>query len=89
MPGAPASLPAIASAEAGGTAHGPVSTPFVRVSNLKRTLNVCYQTAQSDIDRLVKAKILKLLPGIHPKCYFSEEIYSIAYAEQDGEQPAS
>jgi Fic family protein len=63
--------------------NGLFSTPFVRVSNLRKKLGVSYPTAQSDVDELERLKILKLLPELHPKCYFSPEIYAIAYAEQN------
>jgi hypothetical protein len=42
-----------------------------------------YPTAQADIDRLVKAKILMPLRDVRPKAYFSPEIFRIAFAEQD------
>jgi Fic family protein len=63
--------------------NGLFSTPFVRVSILHKKLGVSYPTAQSDIDRLEKLKILTHLPDLHPKCYYSPEIYAIAYAEQN------
>jgi Fic family protein len=59
------------------------SNPIVRVSSLKRKLRVTYPTAQSDVDRLVKAQILQPLENIRPKAYFSNEIMSTAYGEDD------
>jgi Fic family protein len=59
------------------------SNPIVRVSSLRRTLGVSYPTAQTDIDRLVTAKILSPLAEMRPKCYYAPEIFAIAYAEQD------
>ncbi len=64
---------------------GLFSSPVVRVSHLRRTLKVTYPTAQSDVDRLVNAQILKPVPEMHPKCYYSPEIFDIAYAEQTKE----
>ncbi len=59
------------------------SSPIARVSYLKSKLNVTYPTAQSDVDRLVKAKILYPLEGIRPKAYYSPEIMAIAYSETE------
>jgi len=60
---------------------GLFSNPIVRISHLRRTLNVSYPTAQCDVDRLVKVSILETL-NVRPKCYYSSEIFRIAYAEQ-------
>jgi len=57
------------------------SNPLVRVSELKVRLNISYPTAQNDVDRLVKADILRPLPDIRPKTFFSSEIMRIAYEE--------
>lgn len=59
------------------------SNPMVRVSDLRKKLDVSYPTAQSDVNRLVKAKILAPLEDLRPKCYYAPEIFAIAYAEQD------
>jgi Fic family protein len=59
------------------------SNPIIRVSSLKRELRVTYPTAQSDVDRLVHAQILKPLEDVRPKAYFSSEIMKIAYGEND------
>jgi Fic family protein len=56
---------------------------MVRVSLLRKKLDVTYPTAQADIDRLVELKILAPLEGLRPKCYYSPEIYGIAFAEQN------
>lgn len=55
--------------------------PIVRVSRLQRTLDVTYPTAQADITRLVKAGVLRPLPGVRPKAFYSPEIMDIAYSE--------
>jgi Fic family protein len=57
--------------------------PIVRVSSLCKKEGITYPTAQADIDRLVELNILKPIEGIRPKCYYSPEIYEIAYAEQE------
>lgn len=62
--------------------HMLFSNPMVRVSSLKRQLKVSYPTAQSDVDRLVKAKILMPLPDVRPKAYYSIEIMKIAYEDE-------
>jgi Fic family protein len=63
--------------------HGLFSRPLVRTSDLRKELNITYPTAQSDLDILVKAKILTLLEGHWPKAYVAGEIFAIAYDEQD------
>jgi cell filamentation protein, protein adenylyltransferase len=57
------------------------SNPLVRVSGLKRDFSISYPTAQSDVDRLVNVGILKPLPDVRPKAYYSPQIFSIAYKE--------
>jgi Fic family protein len=60
------------------------SNPIVRVSHLTRTLKKSYPTTQSDVDKLVKAKILYPMEDFRPKSYFSPEIMAIAYQEDFG-----
>ncbi|RLA39099.1 MAG: Fic family protein [Gammaproteobacteria bacterium] len=55
------------------------ASPIVSVSQLKRTLDVSYPTANSDVQRLVKAGILAELKGIYPKTYYASEIMKVAY----------
>jgi Fic family protein len=62
---------------------GLFSSPFIRVSTLRKSSGVSYPTAQADVDRLVELKILEPMPGLRPKCYYAPEIYKIAYAEQN------
>lgn len=54
-------------------------TPLVRISNLSKEFGVHYQTAQSDVQRLVNVGILSELSGHRPKTYFAREIMDIAY----------
>ncbi|HEY3854208.1 MAG TPA: Fic family protein [Verrucomicrobiae bacterium] len=63
--------------------RGLFSNPIIRVSLLHKKLGVTYPTAQADIDRLVELEILTPLEGLRPKCYYSPEIYGIAFAEQN------
>jgi cell filamentation protein, protein adenylyltransferase len=58
------------------------SNPIIRVSQLTRRLKKSYPTTQSDVDRLVKAKILYPLPDIRPKTYYCPEIMAIAYQDE-------
>lgn len=59
------------------------NSPFVEVTGVRDLLNVSYPTAQADVDRLVKAKILRLLPNVSQKTYFAPEIFDIAYDKMD------
>jgi Fic family protein len=62
--------------------HMLFSNPIIRVSQVAKKLNKSYPTVQSDIDRLVKAKVLYLLPEVRPKAYGAPEIMAIAYHEE-------
>ena len=57
--------------------------PIVRTVSVKSHLDVHYKTAQSDIDTLVEAGILRELRFRRPKTYFAPDIMSIAY-DPDG-----
>jgi Fic family protein len=61
--------------------HGLFTNPIVRVAKLRRVLGVTYPTAQSDVDKLVKANVLRRLPDFRPRAYYSPEIFDVAYAE--------
>jgi Fic family protein len=61
--------------------HDLFSNPVVRVSDLRKKLEISYPTAQTDVDRLVQSEILKPLGDTRPKAYYSPEIFDIAYAE--------
>jgi Fic family protein len=54
-------------------------SPFLRVANLTKLLDVSYPTAKSDCERLVDCNILQLLPNVSPATYFSREIFEVAY----------
>ncbi len=56
-------------------------SPFVRIADLARTLNVTYPTAAADVQRLVEAGILEELPQANPKTYFARTIFDIAYQD--------
>ena len=48
--------------------------------------SVEYQTARSDIVRLVKVGILTELPGIRPRSFYASEIMRIAYNDLDTQE---
>ena len=54
-------------------------SPIVRVPTVKKLLDVHYQTAQADIDRLVEVGILRALRELRPKTYYAPEIIAIAH----------
>lgn len=56
-------------------------SPFVRVAELRDRLEVTYPTAKADVDRLVRAGILKQLENIAPKTFYAPEVFNIAYEE--------
>lgn len=56
--------------------------PIVRISGVAKKHNISYPTAKSDIDKLIKAGILKELIDVFPKSHFSPEIMDIAYREK-------
>ena len=58
-------------------------SPFVRVADVAKRLNVQYNTAKSDLAKLVEAGILRELPAVTPKTFYSAEVYNVAYADLD------
>jgi Fic family protein len=56
-------------------------SPFLRVADLAKRLNVTYPTADSDVQRLVQAGIVRELPNIRPKTYYAPEVFGVAYEE--------
>ena len=56
-------------------------SPFVSVSGLAEKLGVYYQTAKADVDRLVRAGILKELRQVYPKTFYAPEIFHVAYED--------
>jgi Fic family protein len=56
-------------------------SPFLRVADLARRLEVTYPTANADVERLVQAGILQVLSGISPKTYYAPEVFGVAYEE--------
>ena len=56
-------------------------SPYVQVTDVVTRLNVTYPTAKADLDRMVKAKILKHLPNAHQKTYYAPEVFDAAFAD--------
>lgn len=60
-----------------------IARPLMTIPILAKRFGVQYQTAKSDIERLIEAGILDELKGNRPKVYFSKDIYRIAFAQAD------
>ena len=60
---------------------GLFNLPYVSVVDLSKKLDVSYNTAQSDIDRLVEIGVLERLHDFRPKTYYASELFAIAYEE--------
>ncbi len=58
-------------------------SPFIQITELARRLNIHYQTAQADLEKLRDAKILVDLPNLRPKTYYAPEVYRVAYEKLD------
>ena len=76
-------------AEVGGSirlsqiVEGIFHSPFARIADLQRKLEVTYPTAKADVERLVQAGILSELEGLSPKTYYAPEVFRVAYDELD------
>ena len=58
---------------------GIFESPFVRVADLVRRMEVTYPTAKKDVERLEQFGILKELANVYPKTYYSPEVFQVAY----------
>jgi cell filamentation protein, protein adenylyltransferase len=58
-------------------------TPYLRTAELARRFGVRYQTAKSDVSYLVRKNILAELRDFPIKTFFSPEIFTLAYSEDD------
>jgi Fic family protein len=58
-------------------------TPAVTIPVVSKQFGTAYHTAQGDIERLVKAKILREVAGKYPRTFFAPEIMKIAYDIED------
>lgn len=57
------------------------NSPFVRVVELQKLLNVTFPTARSDCFRLEELGILTQLPNLSPITYYCPEIFNVAYSK--------
>jgi Fic family protein len=57
------------------------TTPIIRISSVQERFKTAYQTANLDVQKLVKAKILAPVKGGYPKAFCSHEILEAAYGE--------
>jgi Fic family protein len=57
--------------------------PILHIPYLAHKFNVTYPTAKADVDRLLKANILKELPGARRKAFYAPEVVSIIYGDID------
>ena len=64
------------------------NTPFVRVIDVQKRLNVTYPTARADLEKLALAGILKQLDGTKTKTYYAPDVYRVAY-ENISDEPES
>ena len=57
--------------------------PIVRIATLRQRFPVHYQTAQADVEELVKLGILRELPNQSQKAFYSPEVMLAAYSGPD------
>lgn len=55
--------------------------PFLEVAEVQRELGVTYPTAKADLEKLVTAGILEVLPNHRPKTFVARAIYDVAYGD--------
>ena len=58
-------------------------SPFVRVADIQRRLSVQYNTAKSDLAKLVNTGILRELADFSPKTFYAPAIYEVCYSDLD------
>jgi len=58
-------------------------SPFIRIADLPKILDVTYPTAKADIDRLVEIGILSELENIAPKTFYAPDVFNAAYDKMD------
>lgn len=59
--------------------EGLFERPIVTITEMSRRFDIGYHTAQSDAEKLVKARILTPMPGTRPKAYEAKAIFLLAY----------
>ncbi len=58
-------------------------SPILRITSVAKRLGVSYPTAKSDVERLARAGILKLLNRGVPRTYYASRIFDIAFEEEN------
>jgi Fic family protein len=61
--------------------EGIFDSPFVQVTDLARRMNIHYQTAQADLEKLKQAKVLVELTDFRPKTFYAPAVFRVAYEE--------
>ncbi len=56
-------------------------SPYVRIADLPKRLNVSYPTARTDVQRLTDAGILEELPNASQKTYYAPRVYEVIYED--------
>jgi Fic family protein len=54
-------------------------SPFARVIDVQKRLEITYPTAKSDLEKLTDVGILRPLPNVAPRTYYAPDVYQIAY----------
>lgn len=61
-------------------------SPIVTIADLARRNNVHYHTAKRDVEYLAGKNILRPLPNLPTKTFYSNEVFRIAYVESQDEE---
>lgn len=59
------------------------TSPVLTIPSVASRTNVTYATARTDVEILVKANILAVIPDHHPKTFYCNELMKVAYREED------
>jgi Fic family protein len=59
--------------------EGIFHSPYVRVADLARQLDITYPTAKADLERLVEVRILRELENVSPRTFYAPEVFDVAY----------
>lgn len=54
-------------------------TPAVTITSVSKQFGTAYHTAQADIERLIRANVLREMEGKYPRTFFAPEIIRVAY----------
>jgi Fic family protein len=64
--------------------EGLFHSPYIRVIDAQAKLKVTYPTAKADLERLVAAGILRVLPHTRTKTYYAKQVFDAAYRDLEG-----